>query len=44
MTALWQMPWASAHADTVPGALVNGFILDNDFEKFRFRLKAGYTF
>jgi hypothetical protein len=43
-TALWQMPWASAHSDTVPGALVNGYILDNDFEKFRFRLKAGYTF
>ena len=44
MTALWQMPWASAHSDTVPGALVNGYILDNDFERFRFRLKAGYTF
>jgi hypothetical protein len=44
MTALWQMPWATAHSDTVPGALVNGYILDNDFEKFRFRLKAGYTF
>jgi hypothetical protein len=44
MTALWQMPWASTHSDTVPGALVNGYILDNDFERFRFRLKAGYTF
>jgi hypothetical protein len=44
VTALWQMPWATAHSDTVPGALVNGYILDNDFEKFRFRLKAGYTF
>ena len=44
MTALWQMPWATAHSDTVPGALVNGYILDNDFERFRFRLKAGYTF
>jgi hypothetical protein len=44
MTALWQMPWASVHTDTVPGALVNGYTLDNDFEKFRFRLKAGYTF
>jgi hypothetical protein len=43
-TALWQMPWASAHSDTVPGSLVNGYVLDNDFEKFRFRLKAGYTF
>jgi hypothetical protein len=44
MTALWQMPWATAHSDTVPGALVKGLTLDNDFEKFRFRLKAGYTF
>ncbi len=43
-TALWQMPWATVHADTVPGALVNGYTLDNDFEKFRIRLKAGYTF
>ncbi len=43
-TALWQMPWASAHSDTVPGALVGGYILDNDFEKFRIRMKAGYTF
>jgi hypothetical protein len=44
VTALWQMPWASAHSDTVPGALVGGFIGDNDFERFRLRLKAGYTF
>jgi len=28
----------------VPGSLVSGYVLDNDFEKFRFRLKAGYTF
>jgi hypothetical protein len=44
VTALWQMPWASAHSDTVPGALVGGFIGDNDFERFRLRVKAGYTF
>lgn len=44
VTALKQMPWATAHSDTVPGALVNGIIGDNDFEKFRFRLKVGYTF
>ena len=44
MTALWQMPWASPHTDTVPGALVGGYIGDNDFERFRFRVKAGYTF
>jgi hypothetical protein len=43
-TALWQMPWASAHTDTVPGALVGGYIGDNDFERFRLRIKAGYTF
>ena len=43
-TALWQLPWASTHTDTVPGALVHGLVLDNDFERFRFRLKAGYTF
>src|SRR5262249_40864791 len=35
VTALWQMPWASALSDTVPGALVGGFIGDNDFERFR---------
>lgn len=43
-TALWQLPWASSHSDTVPGSLVSGYVLDNDFERFRFRLKAGYTF
>jgi hypothetical protein len=43
-TALWQMPWASSHTDTVPGALVGGFIGDNDFERFRLRIKAGFTF
>jgi hypothetical protein len=43
-TALWQMPWATVHTDTVPGSLVNHLVLDNDFERFRFRLKAGYTF
>jgi hypothetical protein len=43
-TALWQMPWASAHTDTVPGVLAGGYIGDNDFERFRLRIKAGYTF
>jgi hypothetical protein len=43
-SALWQLPWASAHSDTVPGALVGGYIGDNDFERFRIRIKAGYTF
>lgn len=44
VTALWQMPWATTHTDTVPGTLVNGLVLDNDFERFRLRIKAGYTF
>jgi hypothetical protein len=44
VSALWQMPWATTHSDTVPGALVNGFIGDNDFERFRLRIKAGYVF
>jgi hypothetical protein len=42
-TALWQLPLASTHTDTVPGALVGGFIGDNDFERFRLRIKAGFT-
>jgi hypothetical protein len=44
LTAVWQMPWASPHEATVPGALVGGYIGDNDFERFRLRIKAGYTF
>jgi hypothetical protein len=44
VTALGQLPWASAHSDTVPGALVGGIIVDNDFERARLRVKAGYTF
>ena len=28
----------------MPGALVGGYIGDNDFERFRLRVKAGYTF
>jgi len=44
VTALWQLPWASVHEDTVPGAIVAGYIGDNDFERFRLRVKAGYTF
>jgi hypothetical protein len=43
-TALWQLPLASSHTDTVPGALVGGYIGDNDFERFRLRVKAGFTF
>lgn len=43
-TYLEQMPWASEHADTVPGAIVGGRIYDNDFERRRLRLKVGYLF
>jgi hypothetical protein len=43
-TALWQLPLASTHIDTVPGALIGGYIGDNDFERFRLRIKAGFTF
>jgi hypothetical protein len=39
-----QMPWASQHVDTVPGGIVGGRIVDNDFEKHRVRLKVGWYF
>lgn len=39
-----QMPWASRHVDTVPGGIVSGRIVDNDFEKYRVRLKFGWYF
>lgn len=40
---LQQMPWAVPHDgdDTVPGALVNGVIYDNDFELYRLKFIAG---
>lgn len=43
-TFLEQLPWATAHSDTVPGALVGGRTFDNDFEKYRVRVKAGWYF
>ena len=43
-TFIEQMPWASSHVDTVPGALVDGRLYDNDFEKFRVRLRFGWYF
>lgn len=43
-TFLEQLPWAKAHSDTVPGALVGGRTFDNDFEKYRVRIKAGFYF
>jgi hypothetical protein len=39
-----QMPWASRHVDTVPGGIVNGRIVDNDFEQYRVRMKFGWYF
>jgi len=39
-----QMPWASTHEDTVPGGVFDGRIIDNDFEKYRVRIKAGWYF
>ncbi|MBB6188053.1 DUF6662 family protein [Rhodanobacter sp. MP7CTX1] len=43
-TFLEQLPWASEHSDTVPGAIVDRRIYDNDFEKYRLRIKAGWYF
>ena len=39
-----QIPWAKHQSDTVDGALINGYIGDNDFEKYRVRIKAAYYF
>lgn len=41
---LEQMPWAGSHTDTVDGAIVGGRTFDNDFEKYRVRVKLGYYF
>lgn len=41
---LEQMPWAVGHTDTVAGAEVGGRIYDNDFERFRTRVKVGWYF
>lgn len=43
-TFLEQLPWASTHSDTVPGAVVGGRVFDNDFEKYRLRIKGGFYF
>lgn len=46
VTALFvkQMPWATSYPDSVPGAYVHGYTFDNDFEMYRFRVKAGFYF
>jgi hypothetical protein len=41
-TFLEQLPWAGTHADTVPGAISGGRDFDNDFEKYRVRIKVGF--
>jgi len=43
-TFLEQLPWAKAHSDTVEGSLIGGRVFDNDFERYRLRVKAGYYF
>ncbi len=37
-----QMPWATIHSATLAGAVVNGYDFDNDFEKYRVRIKFGW--
>lgn len=39
-----QMPWATTHSATIPGAVVDGRDYDNDFEKYRVRVKVGWYF
>ncbi len=41
---LTQLPLARTHSESVDGAIVDGRTLDNDFEKYRVRIKAGYYF
>ncbi|GLQ87648.1 DUF6662 family protein [Dyella flagellata] len=43
-TFLEQLPWATTHSDTVPGAVVGRRDYDNDFERYRLRVKAGFYF
>jgi hypothetical protein len=41
-TFVEQMPWANKHPDTVDGSLIGHTIFDNDFEKYRLRVKFAY--
>jgi len=43
-TFIEQLPWATMHSDTLPGAIVGGRDYDNDFEKYRVRVKFGWYF
>ncbi|MDE2026916.1 MAG: hypothetical protein KGJ11_00065 [Candidatus Omnitrophica bacterium] len=41
---LQQLPWATKHSATLDGAIVGGRDFDNDFEKYRVRVKVGFPF
>lgn len=43
-TFLEQLPWATVHSDTGAGTVVGGRDYDNDFEKYRVRVKFGWYF
>jgi hypothetical protein len=43
-TFVEQLPWATTHSNTLPGAIVGGRDYDNDFERYRVRIKVGWYF
>jgi hypothetical protein len=43
-TFVEQLPWATVHSATLPGAVIGGRDYDNDFEKYRVRIKLGWYF
>jgi hypothetical protein len=43
-TFVEQLPWATTHSSTLPGAIVGGRDYDNDFERYRVRVKVGWYF
>lgn len=44
VTALEQMPWATTHDASNPGTIVGARDYDNDFERYRVRVKVGWYF
>jgi hypothetical protein len=44
LTFLAQLPWAADYANPPPGFVFQGRSAADDFEKYRFRLKAGFYF
>jgi hypothetical protein len=44
LTVLDQLPWAEDYANPAPGFVIGGRNYADDFERFRVRLKIGYTF